>query len=63
MKRTSAPQPAAPPEAQEPSLPAEPVTLTPESVIKSKTAAPLLPHDILEQGEDSYHAHHWGINE
>ena len=63
MKQPSAPQPVAPPEAQEPSLPAESVTLTPESLIKPKTTAPQLPHDILGQGEDSYYAHHWGINE
>jgi hypothetical protein len=63
MNPTSASPAVSPPETQEPSLPAESVTLAPEKLSEAASTTTQVLHEILERGDDRYYSQHWGINE
>jgi hypothetical protein len=50
-------------EADHQDLPVEPTETATAEIATSTFTNPVLPPDLLARGEDTYYAHHWGINE
>ncbi len=63
MKQKAAPQLIGPPAAQDPNLPAEPVTLAPDEILEPVPSVARHPSEIIEWSDDHYYAEHWGIND
>jgi hypothetical protein len=63
MSKASAAQPGAPPETQDPNPPDESAAAAPDNILEPTPNPTRAPPEILEWGDDSFYAQHWGINE
>jgi hypothetical protein len=63
MNRSTHSQNVAPPKAEHPTLPLEPVALAPNDMSDPAPTTPRAPEEILDWGEERFSVRHWGINE